>query len=69
MTATWSSKSRQQLLTLSFAKIQNRFEIDLFKSVDDFETAKAPNFNKSQPSSTRRPQSIQQEPVRINKNP
>ena len=37
--------------------------------VDYFVTAKAPNFNKFQQSSTRRPQTIQQESLRIHRIP
>jgi len=37
-------------------------------TVDNFVTAKASNFNKFQQTSTRRPQTIQHQSLRINKN-
>jgi hypothetical protein len=56
-------------VSLWFAKIQDGYEIGYFKSVDDFVTAKAPNFNKIQQGSTSEPQTIQQESLRNNKIP
>jgi hypothetical protein len=45
------------------------FKVDVFRSVDDFATAKAPNFHKVQSTSTNSPQTFQQESLRINNFP
>jgi hypothetical protein len=41
----------------------------LYATVDNFVSEKASNFNKAQQSSTSTPQRIQQQSLRINKNP
>jgi|HubBroStandDraft_6_1064221.scaffolds.fasta_scaffold23237_3 hypothetical protein len=51
-----------------FAKIRNGREIDYFGSVDKFVAAKAPDFNKFLQTSTSKPQTFQQQSLRINKN-
>jgi hypothetical protein len=54
---------------LPFAKTQNGREHAFSCDVDNFVAAKAFNFNQVQQTSTSRPQSIQQQSLRINKNP
>jgi hypothetical protein len=49
--------------------MQNGFELAVFPTVDNFAAAKAPNFEKLQQTSTSRLQTIQQQSLRINKNP
>jgi hypothetical protein len=44
-------------------------EGSLYSAVDDFVDAKAPRFNKIQQLSTSTPQTIQQQPFRINRKP
>jgi hypothetical protein len=53
----------------SFAKMRKGREVGRFPGVDNFVAEKASNFNKVQQSSTSRPQRLQQQSLRINKNP
>jgi hypothetical protein len=50
-----------------FAYIQGGIQIRFSKEVVNFVAAKAPNFNKVQQSSTSKPQTIQQESLRIHR--
>jgi hypothetical protein len=54
---------------LSPAKTQNGWKMGLSLTVDNFVDAKASNFNKVQQASTSGPHLLQQESLRINKNP
>jgi hypothetical protein len=56
-------------MALWFGKIQDGYEVGHFKNVVDFVAAKAPNFNKIRQNSTSGLQTVQQEPLRINRIP
>jgi hypothetical protein len=59
----------RQKSVLSVAELQSGCGLAIFWTVDNFVAEKASDFNKVQQTSTSRPQTIQQQSLRINKNP
>jgi hypothetical protein len=54
---------------VSLAKTKNGWKMGSSAAVDNFVDAKASNFNKVQQTSTSGPQRLQQQSLKINKNP
>jgi hypothetical protein len=54
---------------LLFSKLQTGTKLNSSMTVDDFVADKASNFNKVQQTSTCGPQQLQQQSLRISKNP
>jgi hypothetical protein len=65
--ASRSLASIEDCMAVWFGKIQDGYEVGHFKNVDDFVAAKAPSFNKTQSTPISRPQTIQQDSLRINR--